>query len=112
MKKFLSVALLMATCIAPAFAKNNQNLHISEDCFVGDVSVPKGDYKLAWEGTGPVVEFTMTVVDGKQILKAQARVMEQKNNDVSVSISNQNGHPILQTIKLHPMTLIVGMPVK
>jgi len=111
MKKILGLALMVATCIAPAFAKNSQNIHLSDDSFVGDVSVPKGDYKLTWEGTGPVIEIAMAS-DGKQILKAQARVVEQKNNDVSVSITNQGGHPILQTIKLHTMTLIVGMPVK
>jgi YD repeat-containing protein len=111
MKSLLSIALLLVACVAPAFAKNSQTLHISQDCFVGDVSIPKGEYKLSWDGTGPTVEITMTM-DNKQILKANARVMDQKHDSVVTQVSNQSGHPILQTIELKTMTMIVGMPIK
>jgi hypothetical protein len=111
MKSLLGIALLLLASVAPALAKNSQVLHISQDCFVGDISIPKGEYKLSWDGTGPIVEITMTM-DNKQVLKANARVMDQKHDSVVTSVSSSSGRPILQTIELKTMTMVVGMPIK
>jgi hypothetical protein len=112
MKKYLGVALLLALGTIPAFAaKNSQSLNIPQDVYIGSVKLAQGDYKMVTDGTGSVVVVSFSR-DGKELVKANARVVEAKHNYVSVSISDQSGKPILQTIDLKNMTLVMGMQIQ
>jgi hypothetical protein len=112
MKKFLSVALLLALGSVPAISeKISQTLHVPEDVYVGTVKLNQGDYKMVAEGTGSVLVVTITR-EGKQMVKANARVIEAKHDNVAVTVSEQTGKPILQTIELKNMTLVMGMQIQ
>ena len=70
------MAVLLATS-AFAGSSNKGNLHLSEAAQVNGQSVPAGDYKLQWEGTGSDVEVSF--MQGKKVVtKSPARVIELK----------------------------------
>jgi hypothetical protein len=72
----LAIAVLLATS-AFAGSSNKGNLHLSEAAQVNGQSVPAGDYKLQWEGTGSDVEVSF--MQGKKVVtKSPARVIELK----------------------------------
>jgi hypothetical protein len=83
-----SAVLAMAVLLASsAFAGTNKgSLHLSEPAQVNGQSVPAGDYKLQWEGTGADVEVSF--MQGKKVVtKSPARVIELKgapNSDAAV----------------------------
>jgi hypothetical protein len=112
MKRSLGIALMLVFCSIAAFAaKTTQTLHIPDTVYVGDVKVPQGDYKMSMDGAGASIEVTL-VLDGRQVVKAQARMVEAKHDQVNVTISNRDGKEILQTIELKNGTLVLGMPIK
>jgi hypothetical protein len=69
----LALAVMVATS---AFAGSNSgSLHLTEGAQINGQSVPAGDYKVRWEGTGSNVEVSF--LQGRKVVtKVPARVIE------------------------------------
>jgi len=72
----LALALLATT---GAFAAGSSGpLHLSEAAQISGQSLPAGDYKVSWEGTGSNVE--LSVMQGKKVVaKVPAKLLESKD---------------------------------
>ena len=86
----MGLALLLASS---AFAGTKANLHLNNPTTINGTKLQAGDYKLAWEGTGPDVE--VSVMQGKNVLaKAPAKVVDLNSpaqNNAAVVKHNDDG---------------------
>jgi hypothetical protein len=96
---FLGLALLLATS---AFAANKGSLSVQEPVTVNGTRLAPGDYKVAWDGTGPSVELSIT--QGKKLVaKVPARMVTLENpsqSDAAVVRSNGDGTKSLSEVRL------------
>ena len=95
----LGLALLLATS---AFAANKGSLSVQEPVTVNGTKLAPGDYKLAWDGTGPSVELSIT--QGKKVVaKVPARMVTLENpsqGDAAVVKDNGDGTKSLSGVRL------------
>jgi hypothetical protein len=95
----LGLALLLATS---AFAANKGSLSVQEPVTVNGTRLAPGDYKLAWDGTGPSVELSIT--QGKKVVaKVPARMVTLENpsqSDAAVVKNNGDGTKSLSEVRL------------
>ncbi len=79
MKYTVIVALmLMVPAALLAAPKNSGTVIFPEAIMVNGAQVPAGDYRVEWQGTGPVVEAT--ILEGKTALvTAPATLVSQKS---------------------------------
>jgi hypothetical protein len=95
----LGLALLLATS---AFAANKGSLSVQEPVTVNGTKLAPGDYKLAWDGTGPSVELSIT--QGKKVVaKVPARMVTLENpsqSDAAVVKNNGDGTKSLSEVRL------------
>jgi hypothetical protein len=95
----LGLALLLATS---AFAANKGSLSVQEPVTVNGTKLAPGDYKLAWDGTGPSVELSIT--QGKKVVaKVPARMVTLENpsqGDAAVVKDNGDGTKSLSEVRL------------
>jgi hypothetical protein len=95
----LGLALLLATT---AFAANKGSLNVQEPVTVNGTKLAPGDYKLAWDGTGPSVELSIT--QGKKVVaKVPARMVTLENpsqGDAAVVKDNGDGTKSLSEVRL------------
>ncbi len=104
MKRFLGLVLMIVLVSAPAFAGTKpQTVTFPGTVQIGSMQVPAGDYKLAWTGSGPGVQVTLTR-QGKTIATFTAKVIEVKSNP-GLETYAHGGAAILQTIHLNNATL-------
>ncbi|ABF41051.1 hypothetical protein Acid345_2050 [Candidatus Koribacter versatilis Ellin345] len=74
----LSLMLLLAPLSLFAASKNSQSVTFSRTITVGGTTIPAGDYKVQWDGTGNV---TANIVRGKKVLATvPATVTGTKSN--------------------------------
>jgi hypothetical protein len=74
MKKMivLSFALLLSTSL---FAASSGSMNLTQPVQLNGTQLKPGNYKVAWEGTGP--EVTVSVMKGKEVVaKAPAHLKE------------------------------------
>jgi hypothetical protein len=106
MKRFLGIALTLALLAAPAFAgKRNPTVTIPETVQVGSTTIPAGDYKITWTGSGPSVQVTLLQKE-KTVATFSARAITGKNI-AGVSTDKQGGVVILQAIQLNDLSLVL-----
>jgi hypothetical protein len=95
----LGLALLLATS---AFAANKGSLSVQEPVTVNGTKLAPGDYKLAWDGTGPSVELSIT--QGKKVVaKVPARIVnleQPSQSDAAVVRNNGDGTKSLSEVRL------------
>jgi hypothetical protein len=95
----LGLALLLATS---AFAANKGSLNVQEPVTVNGTRLAPGDYKVAWDGTGPSVELSIT--QGKKVVaKVPARMVTLENpsqTDAAVVRNNGDGTRSLSEVRL------------
>jgi len=76
--KSLVLALAVLATTGAFAAGSSGALHLSEAAQISGQSLPAGDYKLRWEGTGANVE--VSVMQGKKVVaKAPATLVESKD---------------------------------
>jgi hypothetical protein len=96
---FLGLALLLATS---AFAANKGSLSVQEPVTVNGTKLAPGDYKVAWDGTGPSVELSIT--QGKKVVaKVPAHMVTLENpsqTDAAVVRNNGDGTKSLSEVRL------------
>ena len=110
MKYAAIVALmLMAPVVLLAAPKNSANVTFTETVSVNGTSVPPGDYHVAWQGTGPLVEAT--ILQGKKVVaSAPATLVEAKSEyDGAVETSDGNNNlKVLEAIDWSKRSLRFG----
>jgi hypothetical protein len=108
MKRFAGIASVLFLLAAPMFAANKkpQTVVIPEAVQVGSTKLPAGTYKLAWTGTGPEVQATLTQA-GKTVVTFAAKAVETKNNNTGVDIDSNAGVSSLKAILLDNVSIQV-----
>jgi hypothetical protein len=85
----LGLAVLLASS---AFAATKANLHLTDQTNINGTTLKAGDYKLAWDGTGPNVE--VSIMQGKTVLtKVPGKVVDLQSpavNDAAI-VTNGDG---------------------
>jgi hypothetical protein len=94
----IGLALLLATS---AFAANKGSLSFTDTVSVGGTQLKPGNYKVAWEGSGPSVE--LSIMKGKDVVaKTSARMVERdkaSSSDAAVINNNGDGSKSLSEIR-------------
>ena len=106
MKRFFLFAILLLITI-PVFAANNsQTVTFADTVKIGSTQLPAGEYKVSWTGSGDNVQVTIAK-KGFAPVTVQAKVVEQKHAQSSVTTSAVGGANVLQEIQLNHVSLIV-----
>lgn len=111
MKRFLACAFILALSTVPSFAaKNSQTINFPEKLSVGATSLPAGDYKVTWTGTGPSVQVTLVQKDASHPATATitAKLVDEQHGHTGLTIDNKAGVDTLQTIQLNKISLVLG----
>ena len=86
----LGLAVLMA---GSAFAASKANLNLQNPTTINGTKLKAGEYKLAWDGTGPNVE--VSILQGKNVIaKVPAKIVEltsAPSNDAAMVKMNGDG---------------------
>jgi hypothetical protein len=94
----LGLALLLASS---AFAATKGSLQISHPVTVNGTQLKAGDYKVAWDGTGPNVE--VSILQGKNVIaKTPAHVVDLSTaspNSAAVTKTNSDGSASLAGVR-------------
>lgn len=79
----LPFLLLMAVAIMTSLAnakgsKDSEHVTLTDPVTVGGTQLKAGDYRVTWEGTGPVVQVTFTR-NGKATVTTPARLVNEES---------------------------------
>lgn len=94
--KVLPFLLLMAVAIMTSVAnakgsKDSEHVTLTDPVTVGGTQLKAGDYRVTWEGTGPVVQVTFTR-NGKLAITTPARlVSEESPYDGALQMKTMSG---------------------
>lgn len=107
----MGVALLLA---ASAFAANKGSLQVQDSVNVAGTQLDAGEYKVAWEGTGPNVQLSIKK-GSKVVATTPARVIQldrTAQDDTAVVSNNDDGSRSLSEIRFHGKkeALAIGNP--
>ncbi len=110
MKYTAIVALMLMVPVALLAApKDSANVTFTETVTVNGASVPPGDYRVVWQGSGPSVEAT--ILQGKKVLaSAPATLVNAKTQyDGAVETSDGNDNSkVLEAIDWSNRSLRFG----
>ena len=105
MKRFLGFMFVCTLLAVPAFAaKNSQTVNIPSAVQVGSTTLPAGEYKVTWTGSGATGQGTLAK-KGITPVTVPAQVVEQKNSHSGVSINTEGGKGVLKAILLSNVSL-------
>lgn len=110
MKRLLGLVCVVTLLSIPAFAKNSQSVSVPEAVTVGSTQLPAGQYKVTWTGSGSNVQVTLKQQDVRTPATAtvQAKLVEQNNDNVSLTTNVQGGVNTLQQIELKHVSLVLS----
>jgi hypothetical protein len=107
MKRLFGFVLVCALVAVPALAaSNSQTVTIFGAVQVGSATLPAGEYKITWTGSGATAQVTLQK-KGVPPVTVPARVVEEKHNHNGVSTNSQDGKEVLQTILLSNVSLVL-----
>jgi len=102
LKSFVKTVAFGLTLLAAigAFASNKGNLHVNEAVVVGGQTLPAGDYKVEWQGSGSNVELSF-MQGKKEIAKVTAKEEElgQSPSYDQAVINHSNGQAAVSEIR-------------
>jgi len=109
MKRFACFTFALVLFAAPMFgsSKKPQTVVIPQNVTVGSTQVSAGTYKLAWTGTEPQVQATLTTKNGKTVATFAAKVIDAKNNNSGVELVTNGGVTNLKGILLENVSLTI-----
>jgi hypothetical protein len=108
MKRFFGFAMIVALLSVPAFAaKNSQTVKLATIVTVGSTQIPAGDCKVTWTVSGSSAQVTLAE-NGKILVTVPAKVVDQRNDSISVATNSTNGSNVLMTINLDKVSLVLG----
>ncbi|HEX4312216.1 MAG TPA: hypothetical protein VHZ25_19445 [Acidobacteriaceae bacterium] len=110
MKGFWKLSVVLTLLVAPLFAaKTSPTVTISQSVTVGSTQIPSGDYRVSWDGTGPVVKVTLAA-SGKAPILLDAKLVQGQDGAGGVLVAVENGVRVLQEIQLKSASLVFGAP--
>lgn len=74
---FIAVAMMSSMAIAKD-SKDSEHITLSDSVMVAGTQLKAGDYRVTWEGTGPVVQVTFKQGD-KVLVTAPARLVTESS---------------------------------
>jgi len=98
--------LLSLLFALPVFAAGrSQDVSLIRPLQFGSTTLPAGDYKLTWTGSGSSAQVTMEKKDVPPVT-VPAQVVQQKSSSVSISTKDQDGKQTIKSIVLKDVTLV------
>jgi hypothetical protein len=106
MKRALALTFVFALLPLAAIAapKNSAQVELFDSVTVGSTDLPKGNYKIVWNGTDPNVQVTFS--RGNWSTTVPARVVEQRHDTEAELTSAKGGTKVLTGLELHNVTLV------
>lgn len=99
-KRSFGIILLNVLIAVPVFAaSNSENVQMDEAVRVGSTTIPSGSYKVTWTGSGDSAQVTLEK-KGVAPVTVPAKILQQKSSQNSVSLKNENGQDIVESIAL------------
>ena len=105
MKKLVPFALALAMFASPIFAAKKTTITIPNDATVGSTQIPQGEYRLTYEGSGPVVKVTLSQ-RGHSPIVLDAKIAPSINQFESVTMRGVSGERTLVSIELGRTSLV------
>jgi hypothetical protein len=106
MKKFVLFALAWATLAPPSRAVTRGTVEIPKDVIVGSTDIPTGEYKLTYEGSGPIVSVFLSQ-PGRAPIVLNAKLLPSLCSEVSVTLEKKaDGEYILRYINVRKAILM------
>jgi len=110
MKRSIPFALAFALFATPLFAATKATIDIPNDVSVGSTQIPAGEYKLAYQGSGPVVNVFLSQ-PGHAPIEFAAKVLPSRNTEVSVTVEKKaDGGRSLRYINVGKAILFCDAP--
>ena len=108
MKRSLAVGFLMVLfSLSMHAAQSSVKVLLSTPVQVGATTLPEGDCKVTWTGSGPDVQLTLEAGRQKPVT-VTAHLVEKKSNSRSVTTNEVGGVQVLEQIVLEKMTLVLA----
>ena len=107
MKRLVASLLTLAMFSCPLFAANKSSIKLSETLTVGSTQIRSGEYKLAYDGEGPIVKVTLTRDNGSKVM-LDAKLVAGSHEQKAVMYSSEtvNGFHVLKQIDLSKVSLV------
>jgi hypothetical protein len=104
-RSLLVAAIALTPILAFAKTKDSANVELDQRVEVAGTQLAPGQYKVAWEGTGPNV--TVSFAEGKKtIATAPAKLVGNSLNEQAVETTTAADHiTVLRAIDLKNVTL-------
>ena len=104
MKRSLALGFLMVLfSLSMHAATNSQKVFLSGPIQVGATTLPAGDCKLTWTGSGADAQLTFQV-SGQKPVTMPVEAIEKKSTYHAVQTNKVNGVEVLQTVILEKVT--------
>ncbi len=104
-KSLLVAAIMLTPVLAFAKTKDSANVDLDQSVEVAGAQLPSGQYKVAWEGSGPNVTVNFTK-DKKTIATVTAKVVDNSRDEEAVETTTAADHTtVLRAIDLKNMSL-------
>jgi hypothetical protein len=87
---FVLVALALATLAPPLCAATKGTVEIPRDVIVGSTEIPAGEYRLTYEGLGPIVSVFLSQ-PGRAPIVLNAKLLPSLCIEVSVTLEKKAG---------------------
>jgi len=106
-KRIFGFALMCALLsVAALAASNSQTINFSGAVQVGTTTLPAGEYKVSWTGTGDSGKVTFEK-KGIAPVTVSAKIVDEKNGHTGISTDTQGGKDVLKTIVFSKVSLIL-----
>jgi len=108
MKRFMMLGFLTVLfSVSLHAAQNASNVTFHSPMQVGSTTLPAGEYKATWTGSGPDVQLTIET-RGQKSVTVPARLDTVKSSYRSLETNDVNGVTVLQKIVLEKLTLVLS----
>jgi hypothetical protein len=107
MKRVFLYAAMLALMPASLLASSNsQTINIPQPLVCGSTPLAPGDYKVTWDGSGPIVHVTLK--SAKTSVTTDAKLISKENQDPGSLVYGSRGSTnVLEQINFRHMSLVL-----
>ncbi|HEX4037837.1 MAG TPA: hypothetical protein VHX37_07245 [Acidobacteriaceae bacterium] len=105
MKRFLVLAAMTLIAGSSFASSKTQTVAIAEPLVFGSTELMPGNYRVTWEGNGPIVHVTLT--RGKVSATADAKLVTAENTNAGVTYTADGARKIVNEIDLQHVSLLL-----
>lgn len=102
---FVYAAMLALMPVSLLASTKPQTVTIVQPVMFGSTQLAPGDYRVTWEGAGPIVH--VTILHGKTSATADAKLVTENNGQTGVVFTNQGATKIVNEIELRHVSLLL-----